>query len=589
MSGAWWSKVAFVLGTVVVSVLCLIPTVFLLSSEDESIDAGQPDTWPSWVAGLYRTVGHAHITPGLDLQGGLHLQYQVDVDKAVSDKVDRYVEDVRRMIARDHADVTATVTRIEGAPALRVEVSSGNPIDLLDDDMLVAMNLLPVSEGANAARFEVDSQFIEDLKGFAIDQAISTISARVDEMGTLDPSINRRGDTDIIIQLPGLGAEQFDALKALIEQTAQLEFKMVSDQDGSFFSTVTPAEVEGVRVVGGRPQAETLEGLKLALAAVTPPEGTQIAYEQLTRFDPATSESVRLGYRPMLLESDTQLTGEYINDARTGTDPQTNRPVVSMTFDSEGASIFGRLTTENTGRRMAILLDEIVSSAPNINEPILGGSAQITMGGGGTYNESLVEAQNLAIVLRNGALPAPIEKQFETQVGPSLGAASIRAGQVSLLVAFLLVFVFIIVYYKTAGVIASLALALNVVFIGAILAILQATLTLPGIAGIVLTIGMAVDANVIIFERIKEELRAGKSGRNAIAAGYEKAKSAVLDANITTAIAGLVLMEVGTGPVRGFAVTLLIGIVCSLFTALYVTRLCFDFLLDGAKVSRVNI
>ncbi|MFT5992251.1 MAG: preprotein translocase subunit SecD, partial [Bradymonadia bacterium] len=528
MSGAWWSKTLMVIAAVAVSILCLIPTVFLLTTDDESVDPGNHETWPSAIAGIYDAMGSAHITPGLDLQGGLHLQYQVDVDKAISDKVDRYVDDMRRSIERDHPDAVFEVERIDGAPALRV-TSTGIPaLDLLDTDTLGVMNLLPAVENSNSVRLEVDSDFIEELKGFAIDQAIATISARVDEMGTLDPSINRRGDSDIIIQLPGLGADQFDQLKALIEQTAQLEFKMVSESDGGFFQTATVADFEGSTRVGGRLQAASLEQLRTAYAAVTTPPDTIIAYEDVRSPNAQTGELERVGYRPILLEAETQLTGEYINDARTGTDPQTNQPVVSMSFDSEGASLFGRLTSAVVGRRMAIVLDEVVASAPTINEPILGGSAQITMGGGGTYNEGLMEAQQLSIVLRNGALPAPIEKQFETQVGPSLGADSIRSGQLSLLIAFSIVFVFIIFYYKTSGVIASVALALNVLFILGILSILQATLTLPGIAGIILTIGMAVDANVIIFERIKEELRGGKAARQAIDIGFEKAKSAVL-------------------------------------------------------------
>lgn len=589
MSGAWWTKVAMIVALVAIAVLSLIPTFFVLGTEDESIDPGNTETWPGWIAGIYDALGEAHITPGLDLQGGLHLQYQVDVEKAVSDKVDRYVEDMERMIESAHPDVSFTVERVEGSPALRVQAESINPLDLVDDDMIMLMNLVAASEGGNTVRFEVDSQFIEDVKDQSMDQAISTIGARVNELGTLDPSISRRGNSDIIVQLPGLGEEQFDQLKALIEQTAQLEFKMVSPQDGTFWTTANIADIEGVGRNGNRPTAETVDLLRQALAGVTAPDGSDFAFSEVTRFDPSTGERIRTGFEPILLERTTHLTGDYVNDARTSTDPQTNRPVVSITFDGEGAQLFGRLTAENVGRPMAIVLDETVKSVANINEPILGGRAQITMGGGGTYNESLVDAQALAIVLRNGALPAPIEKQFETQVGPSLGADSIAAGRLSLMVAFGLVFVFIVFYYKVSGMVAATALALNVLFIMALLSLLHATLTLPGMAGIILTIGMAVDANVIIFERIKEELRVGKNSRQAIGVGYEKAMSAVLDANITTGIAGLVLMEVGSGPVRGFAVTLLIGIVCSLFTALVVTRVLFDYLLDGAKVSRVSI
>ncbi len=599
MPGAWWTKIALLIAMIVIAAVSLIPTLYPIADVDEQAAAdeeGDVDDsevclrgWPGWVCSIYEATS-AKITLGLDLQGGLHLQYQVDVEKAISDKVDRFVEELQRELDEAHPDAGCVVTRIAGSPALRVTADSASPLDLIDENTLIVMNLELRPEDGTTVRLDVDSQFIEETKRYAIEQAIATIRARIDDVGVKEPSISRRGETDIIVQLPGLDEADFERMKTLIAQTAQLEFKMVSDANGTFFSTVQiPPDAEGIRTVAGRPQAETLEPLRELVASLTPPEGTNIAYLEVNRYVPETGALEHVGYQPILLEAQTHLTGEYVTDARTGTDPQTNRPVVNMTFDSEGADIFGRLTSANVGRQMAIVLDEVVKSAPTINEPILGGRCQISMGGGGTFQESMQEALALAIVLRNGALPAPIEKQFETQVGPSLGHDSIRAGQISLAVAFLLVFIFIVAYYKISGIIASTALVLNVLFILAALALLQATLTLPGIAGIILTIGMAVDANVIVFERIKEELRLGKTARASVAAGYEKAMSAVLDANITTGIAGLVLMEVGSGPVRGFAVTLLIGIICSLFTALVVTRLIFDYLIDRVKVARISI
>ena len=597
MPGAWWSKVALVLALVAGALLSLAPTFQPLPDPlPEECESDLTNCWPAWVGKVWDVTGHAKITLGLDLQGGLHLQYQVDVDKAISDKVDQFAAQIERSLLEVNA--AAVVTRIEGAPAIRVETPGADPLDLIDDDDLVVMSLNPVSEGANTVRLEMDSNFIEETKSYAIEQAIATIEARVNETGVAEPSISRRGTSDIIVQLPGLAESEFDAMKALISQTAQLEFHLVSEQDPTFFQNITVEGEDWIRR-NGRPQSqaadqspearsEALNRIREEFANTETPDGTQIGFLEVSQLDPATGEFRAAGYQPMLLESDTLLTGEYITDARTGTDPQTNQPVVNMTFDAEGTQLFGDLTTMAVNRLMAIVLDDVVNSAPRINEPILGGRCQITLGGR-SYRESMAEATSLAIVLRNGALPAPIEKQFETQVGPSLGADSIRAGEMSLMVAFALVFLFIVVYYKVSGVIASVALLLNMVFILAVLALLHGTLTLPGIAGIVLTIGMAVDANVIIFERIKEEVRLGKSARKSVAAGYEKALSAVMDANVTTGIAGLVLMEFGSGPVRGFAVTLLIGIICSLFTALYVTRLIFDYLLDGAKITRLSI
>ncbi|MCB9521250.1 MAG: protein translocase subunit SecD [Myxococcales bacterium] len=577
MPGAWWSKVGLIVATIIVAAVSLVPTFYPVPPEHRA----QPrEFWPSWVAAAADATGDARITLGLDLQGGLHLQYQVDVDKAISDKVEQFTAELRRELARDHADTAATVTRVPGQLAIDVQTPGADPEELIDEDTLVVMHLNTERVSGDSIRLVVDSDYVEQTKSYAIEQAISTIEARVNDKGVAEPSITRRGDTDIIVQLPGLDEAQFDEMKNLISQTAQLEFHMVSDQDGTAFAALQVPET--MTRVGGRPQSTSLEALRALTDTMTPPEGTEIAFEEVKGISAATHEFETQGYRPILLEAETQLTGEYVTDARTGTDPQTNRPVVNLTFDAEGTELFGQLTQANVDRRMAIVLDDRVTSAPTINEPILGGRCQITLGGG-THQESTYEAQNLAVVLRNGALPAPIEKQFETQVGPSLGADSVEAGKLSLLAGFAIVSLFMIGWYRVSGIVAAAALALNMLFIGSMLAMLHATLTLPGIAGIVLTIGMAVDANVIVFERIKEELRAGKSPAAAVRLGFDKAYSAVMDGNLTTAIAGLVLMEYGSGPVKGFAVTLLIGIAATLFTALFCSRTVFDLLIARSE------
>lgn len=584
MPGSWWTKIGLVALAAMLSVLLLIPTVYQKQVPED------PEEWPGWYTQLWDAFGGAHITLGLDLQGGLHLQYQVDVDQAISDKVDQYVDQIRESIQDDHPDASFTVERIEGATAIRVTAEGSNPRDLLDDDLLMLMNLVVQPQGGGTLRLDIDPEFVDQTRTYAVEQAIETIRKRIDAYGVAEPSISRRGDTDIIVQLPGLNESEFDRVKDTIAQTAQLTFQMVSPQSSSFLPSVSLPPTIGETTVspGSVPIVDDLPALREAYAQVETPAGTEVVFLEQTRVNPDTQQFERQGYSALLVERQTRLTGDYVANARAATDPQTGRPVVSLEFDPQGARIFGDLTTENVDRQMAIILDGVAASAPNINEPILGGRAQITMGGG-SYNESLLAAENLVIVLRNGALPAPIEKQFETQVGPSLGADSIRSGALSLAVAFSLVVIFVLFYYRGGGFIANTALLLNVVFILAMLALLRATLTLPGIAGITLTIGMAVDANVIIFERIKEELHLGKQARAAVAAGYEKALSAVLDANITTFIAGVVLLQVGSGPVRGFAVTLLIGILSSLFTALFVTRLLFDYLLDGRKVTRLSI
>lgn len=308
------------------------------------------------------------------------------------------------------------------------------------------------------------------------------------------------------------------------------------------------------------------------------PPGTELLYEVET--DPITHRTIKT---PFLLHSQTLLTGAYLTDARVQIDSQYNEPYVSIEFDKKGAMIFERVTGENVKKRLAIVLDKKVYSAPVIQEKISGGSARIT------GNFTTEEAKDLAIVLRAGALPAPVNIIEERTVGPSLGSDSIRMGLISMLIGGLLVLVFMIVYYNFSGIIADLALMINIVLIAAGLAVFQATLTMPGIAGIILTIGMAVDANVLIFERIREEISLGKTALAALAAGYDRATLTILDANVTTLIAALVLFQFGTGPVKGFAVTLSLGVLSSLFTALVLTRAFFDYLLINRKMKRLSI
>ena len=306
------------------------------------------------------------------------------------------------------------------------------------------------------------------------------------------------------------------------------------------------------------------------------PAGDEILYQDKNTGGPQDKV-------PYLLKKRAVLTGEYLTDARVQIDSQYNEPYVSISFDSRGARIFEQVTGANIKKRLAIVLDNVVNSAPVIQDKISGGRAQIT----GRF--TMDEARDLAIVLRAGALPAPVKIIEERTVGPSLGKDSINSGLKSMLIGGLLVILFMAVYYKFSGIIADLALILNIIYIAAGLAVFGATLTLPGMAGVILIIGMAVDANVLIFERIREELRLGKTLRAAIEGGYGKALVTILDANITTLIAALVLFQFGTGPVRGFAVVLSIGIVASLFTALVISRLIFDYLVIIRGMKRASI
>lgn len=564
------------LAITIVSILALIPSLFV-----KDTDA------PEWAKWLSEEVS-ARITPGLDLQGGLHLQYQVDIDKAISDKLDRYADQLRRSAKKAHPGTPLKVGRIEGQAALEASAEGVDVNTLLDADELALLHLTKVAEGAKV-KLSLDAAYVQETRSYALNQAIETIRKRIDALGVAEPSISRRGDADIIVQLPGLSEAQFKSTKDLIGQTAQLEFRMVADEDNSFFAGAQVVESEGVTNAGGRPASADLQKLKAAVAALTPPEGTVIRYIKEEEFNRATQKMELKRYRAMLLKAEVPLTGEYITDARVMPDPQTNQPFVSLTLDGQGAKLFGDLTAANVGKNMAIVLDDVISSAPRINDRIPGGRVSITMGGGSNFQAIAGEAQDLAIVLRNGALPAPIEKQFETQVGPSLGAESIKAGSLALVISFLLVGAYMIWLYRVSGVVATGVVMLIVLFILATMAGLNATLTLPGIAGITLTVGQAVDANVLIYERIKEELSAGKSVQASVTAGFDRAMSAIVDGNITTAIVGVVMLQYGSGPIKGFAVTLLIGIAATLYAAVSISKLYFEYLIERRRVTSLSI
>ena len=361
------------------------------------------------------------------------------------------------------------------------------------------------------------------------------------------PTTGYQGEKQILVQLPGI--KDTKRAKALIGKTALLEFKLMDET----------------------------HDLNDALKGNVPP-GSEILYG--IREDPSTQ---RVYNTPYLLKKRTLLTGANLTNARVQIDSQYNEPYVSITFDKKGGRDFARITEANVKKRLAIVLDKKVYSAPVIQEKITGGQARIT------GNFTTEEAHDLAIVLRAGALPAPVNILEERTVGPSLGSDSIHKGIVSMLVGGFLVILFMIIYYKGAGLIADFALILNIILIAGGLAGFQATLTLPGIAGIILTIGMAVDANVLIFERIREEMTLGKTPRAAVEAGYNRATLTILDANVTTLIAALVLFQFGTGPVKGFAVTLSLGVLSSLFTALILTRSVFDYYLIKRKIKTLSI
>jgi preprotein translocase subunit SecD len=528
-------KVFPILALVVVALVYVVP----------SVCSDLPSWWTS--LGILPT---EKIHLGLDLQGGMHLVLEVQTHKAVENRIERTAQELRDAM-RKAAVRYAELDRVKKTQiALRIlnQKSAEDFDNILDKDFprLRLLSKIPEGDGL-IVHLDLPDQEVKYIKEMASKQAMETIRNRIDQFGVSEPDIRRQGENRILVQLPGIRDPQ-RAIN-LIGQTALLEFKLVDEEH----------DVE-----------EALKG--------SVPADSQILYQ--IDEDKVTRRSTKV---PFLIKKRSYLTGEYLTDARVQIDSQFSEPYVSLDFDKKGARLFERITEANVKKRLAIVLDGRVYSAPVIQEKIGGGRARIT------GNFTTEEARDLAIVLRAGALPAPVTILEERTVGPSLGRDSIERGLMSMFVGGILVVLFIAVYYRGAGIIANVALCLNIILIAAGLASLKATLTLPGIAGIILTIGMAVDANVIIFERIREEIRLGKTPRAAVDAGYSKATMTILDANVTTFIAALVLFQFGTGPVKGFAVTLCIGIVASLFTAILVTRMIFDYLVFQRRMKELSI
>ena len=470
-----------------------------------------PSDWPGWVP-------HQRVNLGLDLQGGSHLLLEVEADAVIVEQLETVVSSTRRALRR--ADVGYTGLGVDGNAVvfvLRDAAQETLARELIRD--FAADMVITVDDGA--FRIELNEEMLRQRRQAAIEQSIEVVRRRVDETGVAEPNIQQQGADRIVVELPGL--RDPERVKRLLGKTAKLTFHMV-DQ------TITATEALRGRL----------------------PSGSMLLQQA---GDP----------NPLVVRREVAVSGERLKNAQISY--QDGQPVVAFTFDTVGARKFGDLTSANVGRNLAIVLDNEVISAPNIRSAILGGNGIIT--GGYTVQS----ATDLALLLRAGALPAPLNILEERTVGASLGADSIAAGKIASVVALVLVIVFMGVYYGLFGIMADVALLLNLALILAALSSLQATLTLPGIAGIVLTIGMAVDANVLIFERIREEVRAGRTPISAVDAGYRRALTTIIDSNVTTLIAAFLLLLFGSGPIRGFAWTLSIGIVSSMFTAIMITRL----------------
>jgi preprotein translocase subunit SecD len=510
---------------------------------------------PGWLQG----VGALPMYLGLDLRGGVHFLMEVDIAEAVQQAEQRYVSDLRTLFRDERLRYSAITRQSQGGVRVRFRDAdtAAQAESLLAREMRELTVTRSDADGEPALVLALSEQGVEEIRSFALQQNVTTLRNRVNELGVAEPVIQQQGENRIVVQLPGV--QDTARAKQILGATATLEFRMV-DTDSSVQDAL-----------GGRV--------------------------------PPTSQLFReRNGNPVLLKRNVMLTGDRIIDAQSGIDQQSGSPAVFINLDGKGARMFSDSTAEQIGRPMATVYIEnksyteyvdgqAVQRRERVEEVIniatirdqLGKRFQIT------GLDSTEEARTLALLLRAGALAAPVNIIEERTVGPSLGQQNIDQGLQSVIIGFVLVLAFMAIYYKVFGLIANLALTFNLVMMVAILSMLQATLTLPGIAGIVLTVGMAVDANVLIFERIREELRAGNSPQASIHAGYEKAFSTIADSNITTLIAALLLFGFGTGPIKGFAITLSIGIATSMFTAIVGTRVLVNFIYGGRRLASLPI
>ena len=461
------------------------------------------------------------INLGLDLQGGSYILLEVDTNPLINQKIQSKVIPIKKLL-NDNNIIYSDFTISNNSINFTIDTDKQNlfkNIFLKKNDNLVNNFItdyntfeLDITFNANKALINFSNYGLVSLNNAALKQSIEIIRRRIDDVGTKEPTILQRGDKRILVELPGI--DNPERIKDLLGKTAQLTFRLVQDDDGFGSEKLIISE---------------------------------------------TNEELTVNKRVVI-------SGENLIDAQPKFDSQSNQPIVSFTLDRLGAQKFGKITTENVGKRLAIVLDNAVISAPQIREPITGGTG--TISGGFSFQEST----DLALLLRSGALPAPINIVEERSVGPDLGKDSIEAGIFSLAVGFTLVIIFMLIKYKIFGLISNISLISNLFMLLGVMTLLEATLTLPGIAGIILTVGMAVDSNVLIYERIREELKTEKSIIHAFDTGYNKAKITVIDANITTLIAAAILFVFGTGPVKGFAITLGVGIVTTLFSAYFIAR-----------------
>ncbi len=509
---------------------------------------------PGWL----RSLDAEPMYLGLDLRGGVHFLFEVDMDSAIKQAEERNANDIRTTLMEKKIRYVGSIKADKSEISVRFK--EPEQLEKASDAIrseLSGLELLPQQEDSLTlvARLTPDQK--RDIEKFAIEQNMMTLRNRVDELGVAEPVIQQQGEKRIVVQLPGV--QDTARAKEILGATATLEFRM----------------------------ADVKHDVQTALSGRIPP-GTLLYHER--------------DGSPVLLKRQVIVTGDQVVDASSGLDQQSGGPMVSVTLDGVGAKKMGRITSQNVGKPMAVVFIERKTETKKINGKLIRKSKNIaeviniaTIRDNFSKRfqitglDSTTEARNLALLLRAGALAAPMDIVEERTIGPSLGKDNINKGFLSVIVGFAAVLLFMAAYYSRFGIIADIALTINLVLLIAVLSLLQATLTLPGIAGIVLTVGMAVDANVLIFERIREELKSGTTPQQSIHAGYEKAFSTIFDANLTTLIAAVVLFSFGTGPIKGFAVTLSIGIVTSMFSAILITRMMINWMYGSKRMNNLPI
>jgi preprotein translocase subunit SecD len=569
MTKKWWTKFFFLIAVTLISMMYILPTFTQVANNPKS-------AYPF----------SKKINLGLDLQGGLYLVMGVDFNKVFKEIADRQLTSLNDRFKEKGIALSGVSVKTDGVPGDDPRIAISFPAaqkpqvkELLGKEF---SNLRMTGDKNDSIELGLSNEYRNDVREKTVNQSIEVIRNRIDEFGVSEPQISSQGSDRVVVELPGI--KDVDRAKDLIGRTAKLEFKIV-DSEGMQKTNLPEliAEIEKTKNIKFAEGTDSkFSDYVKALnenAKGKIPEGSEIAFEK--------QGQVKI---PMLLKSKAEVTGNDLQDAQVAPDQESGRPQVAFELNAKGAVMFEKLTGENIGKGLAIVLDGMIHSAPTINSKI--GARGVITNGRGTYDEALRESKDLAIVLRAGALPAQLELMEQRVVGPSLGSDSVTKGAFASLLGILAVFLLTAVYYRISGVIAVASLLLNVILVLAILVWLEATLTLPGIAGIALTVGIAVDSNVVIYERIREELGLGKAIHAAVEAGFDKAFKTILDANVANGIAAVILMMFGTGPVKGFAVTMIIGIITTIFTAVFVCRVLFDLYLkkqEDKKATTLSI